>query len=167
MIRPEGVHNKVWSGYKNIAFCIIDYLVKQGGVTNLRNIEQHTGLKKIGVQWAADVLRLLAKEGNITLEGSTVIADIEKLTAILEQAKTNLPKNYGKPWSEDDIVVMCSLALDKMDVHNIAKRLERTEKAVLLCMSRLRFAYRLIPIIDRNSVVRDFASNQKTPNPKR
>ncbi len=159
-------HPKVQRAVDNICRCVIDLVVRHKGDVSIKLVEEHTGLKNISTQWTADILRFMAKEGVIEIRKNRVVGSVAKLTQIIEQEKTKLPKNHGKPWSEDDYVRLAERKISGNDMFTIAKLLKRTESSVQMQCSLLRKAFRLIPIIEKNKVVRDFVSTPKSPNPK-
>lgn len=162
----KDLHPKVQRAMDNIMHCIIDMVVRYRGQISVSQIEKLTGLKSIGVYITADILKYMAKQGLIEIRGGYIWGSVAKLTEIKEQAKTNLPLKHNKLWEEDDYVVLCEKMIAKENVDEIAKSMNRTTKSVRKQATALRKAYKLIPIIERHSVVRSFASKQKSPNPK-
>lgn len=148
--------------------CIIDFIVQENGETTLKRIGDYTGIKKICTELTVCLLKQLQSASILILRpDGTVLGSIAKLTRIIEQEKTTLPNNHGKPWSENDIVLLAELSEEGRIIPHIAKKLHRTESSVTMTTSTLRKAYRLIPIIEKYKVVRDFASKQVSPNPER
>ena len=76
-----------------------------------------------------------------------------------------LPERYGKPWNEHEFETLAELQLGNISVTAIAKKMDRTTQSVSMQSSLLRKAYRLIPMIERNRTIRDFASIPVSPNP--
>ncbi len=146
-------------------------MVKEKGVTTLSKIESHTGLNNISATLTADFLMLLKQEDIIVIDRTNgawnVIADVAKLTQIKEQVKTPLPRNYGKPWSDNDVLIMCELHYNGSHPHQIGLKLERTENSISMALSILRKAYKWMPLIKKYAVVRHVASEKVSPNPER
>ncbi len=167
MLTTRKAHPQVERAVKLILLCIIDFVVKNEGKTTLEALDAHTGLKNIGTKWCADCLRLLVEEGILELNGTEVTGSVPDLTAILEQEKTVLPYNYGKPWSESDTALLCELHMAGNKDVIVAQKLDRTEGSVTLQLSAGRKAYRMIPWIERNSIIAECFSEQVSPNPER
>lgn len=163
----DAFHPKIQRSIDNIVRCIIDLVVRYKGQVSLKRVESHTGLKNVSLNWTADIVRYMAKEGIIEIRGTSIVGSVAKLTEIIEQAKTSLPKKHEKLWSENDYIKLSELQLDDRKKSAIAKLMGRTEHSINIQSTILRKAYRLIPIIERNKVVRDFASKPKSPNPKK
>lgn len=150
-------HPKVQRAIDNITRCIIDVLVRKGGRTTLRYIEDYTGLKNIGINTTSDILRWMVKQGVIEIRGEAIIGDVKQLTRIIEREKSLLPSQCGTAWTEDEYVELCEMMLAKMKYPDIAKRLQRTEMSVKKQIHIIRKAYKFIPYIERNKVIREFA----------
>ncbi len=166
-INEVGAHKKVQRALKLILFCVVDFVVAEQGFTTLKRIEHHTGLKKIGNSWTADCLRILSQNKLIRIAGDTITGDVAALTKIKEQEKTKLPKNYGKPWTEEETVVLCELNVAGHDDVYVARKLERTENSVTQRLTQGRLAYKMIPWIKRHSVVEECFGKFVSPNAKR
>jgi len=164
---PEGLNPKVERGYRLINCCIIDFIVKEKGSTTFSKIEFHTGLKQNQLRWAVDILVNLRNAGIVNIKGENVTASVTKLTQIMEQEKTQLPNNYGKPWSENDAIILCELANDGVKPAIIAQKLERTEGSISMELTFWRKTGRAIPWIERNKSIRDFVNKHTSPNPER
>lgn len=166
-IQPGKFHHQVQRGLKKISHCIIDLIVRNDGETSLTHVEEYTGLNNISNTITADILIWMMKDDLIKIENDIITGNVEKLTKILEQAKTRLPSNHGKPWSEDDYVRLAELKLAKEDDPIIAKKMDRTEKSVAMQSTMLHKAYRLIPIIQKYETVREFVREPVSPNPEK
>lgn len=162
-------HEQVERGLRKISHCIIDLIVKNDGEVPIELVEEWTGLKNVSLQITADILLWMSREGIIQINGNDesgiVSGDVEELTKILEQVKTNLPNNHGKPWSEMDYVILSELKLAETDDAIIAKKLDRTEKSVSMQATMLHKAFKLIPIIEKYETVREFVRTPVSPNP--
>lgn len=164
--RKDNFHPKIQRAVDSMIHCIIDLVVKYKGEISIKRVEEVTGMRNISSQFTADIIRYMSKEGVIEIRNERIRGSVATLTEVLEQAKTRLPKNHGKPWSEDDMVRLAELRLDKLTNSDIAIKLERTEQSIQMQCSLLRKSFRLIPIIERNKVVREFVSVTKSPNPE-
>ncbi|RLI66814.1 MAG: hypothetical protein DRO67_00125 [Candidatus Asgardarchaeum californiense] len=167
MMIPSGLNKQVGRGYKIISSNIISILVKERGTATLDFIEKETGLKAESLKWAADILLFLQSKKILTIKENIVAADLAKIQAIREQEKTLLPDNYGKPWSENDTAILCEMSLADKHPHEIALKLKRTEKAVLMRQTFLRNVGRTIPWVDRNPIIKEFVEVFKSPNPEK
>jgi hypothetical protein len=166
MIKINGTHEQVERAVKIILFCIVDYVVKEEGSTTLGSISGYTGLNKVGPEWTADALKILVNNNILTMNGNIVSGDVALLTKILEQEKTRLPINHGKPWSEHDYAILAEMGIQEARPTFIAQKMSRTESSVHMATSRIRFAYRAMPWIMENSALRKYASMQNSPNPE-
>lgn len=160
------MHPKVARAMNNITNCIIDLIVRNRGEVFLQQIERYTGLNNISNTITADIIRWMVKDNIIRLENDRVVGSVASLRKILEQSKTKLPAHHGKPWSEMDYILLSELGLAKTPMNIIAQKLGRTESSCEMAATLLRKAYRLIPLIKKDKTVRDFASQQVSPNPE-
>jgi len=160
------VHPQVERGLRVINLCIIDFLISQNGESNLDAVEKYTGLHHINTNIVADMIRFMVEEGSFILRNGKITASVAKLKLMVEQEKTLLPKRHCKLWSEEDYIRLSQLQIEKTPALEIANRMSRTEQSISMQSTLLRKAFRLIPIIENNSIVRDFASIQVSPNPK-
>lgn len=162
----DSFHPKVQRAVDNICHCIIDLVVRHRGDVSMKKVEEATGMKNISVNFAADIIKYMAKEGIVEIRSGRIVGNVAKLTMILEHEKTFLPAKHGKPWSEDEYVQLAELHKYGLSKTEIAKKMGRTVSSIDMQASLIRKAYRLIPIIEKHSIVRLFASVQKSPNPK-
>ena len=165
LTRKDLFHPKVRLAVDSMTRCIIDIIVRHKGVVYIKQMEDVTGLKHISKTFTVDMIRYMAKEGIVEIRDDKIIGNVPKMTQILEQQKTRLPDNHGKPWSEMDYVRLAQMMIDKRGIRFIAPILKRTERSVQMQVTLLRKAYRLIPMIERNKALRDFLSEPASPNP--
>jgi len=165
--KVDSFHPKIQRAVDSIVRCVIDLVVRYKGDISIKKVEEVTGMRNISTSFTADIIRYMAKEGVVEIRSNRIVGSVAKLTQILEQEKTLLPDNHGKPWSETDIIRLAEMKMDQMSNYIIGQKLERTEQSVQMQTSILRKSFRLIPVIERNKVVRDFVSITKSPNPSK
>lgn len=158
---------RVKTAIKIINLYILEIIVQNNGIVPLHVIEKLTGLNSISPYLVGDLIKMLVTTKLVTINDNIVNGDMEQLTKIIEQEKTHLPDNHGKPWSEDDIVQLSELKLQHQVNAIIAKKMDRTEQSVAMQATMIRKAYKLIPIIKRHKPVEVFASDFKSPNAAR
>ncbi len=159
-------HPQVEQAIKQITHCIIDLIIEHKGSVSLQIIEEYTGLKNISINFCADILRYMHSENIIEIQNGIVISSVGKLRHILEQEKPLLPAKHGQLWGENDYVKLAELSLSGVHLSIIAKKLDRTQNSVDMSATLIRKAYKLIPIIQKYTTVKNFASKQISLNSK-
>ncbi len=166
MKKRNKMNTQIEDGFKKVTHCIIDFMIKADGKSDLKTIEVYTGMHSISVGITADILHWMMRDKILKINNSGIVTgSVAHLSMIIEQNKTVLPHKHNKLWSEEDYIQLCELKLTGEHNHIIAKKMNRTEKSVGMQATLVRKAYRLIPIIERNNVIREFASNFVSPNP--
>lgn len=159
------LNQQVRRAIKLLESVIIDHLIKGNGRLTVLELSRLTGLFDIGPHIAADVVAYMARNGVLKVEGGSVYADVAKLQRILNETKIKLPLNHYKKWADDDILILCEMTVAGNHPNIIAKKLKRTENAVGKMITRLKLAYRLIPMIQEHKIIREACEKIKTYSP--
>lgn len=166
MTREKNFHPQVGKAVKLIARCIIDLVIYHKGAVHLKIVEKHTGLNKISTNFTADILRFMHSENVIEINNNIVSGSVARLQRMIEQDKMLLPSSHGKLWEENDYIKLAELSLSGVHLSVVARKLNRTKNSVDMSATLIRKAYKLIPIIQKCTAVKDFASKQVSINSK-
>jgi|GEM_PF-4251291 len=157
---------QVERAFRSICINIVNFILTKKGKTTLAEIEAHTGLHNINTALVANILQLMSESGTVSIFESDVSASVVRLEQYLKDNKATLPSEYNKLWTDKEYVALAKFKLLGTDNKSIAKELNRTTKSVEMQQTLLRKAYRLISIIEKNSIVKEFASISTTPKPR-
>jgi hypothetical protein len=144
---------------------LTEFLLKSNGLASVAKLEKFTGLNQVSLDLVANVLNSMKKDSIVDIVGDVIICDIGKLKEIKEQGKTDLPPNHNKLWTDLDYVTLAECKLQKMPTCMIAEKLGRTEKSVEESATLLRKSYRLIPLIAKFPVIKEFCESFVSPKP--
>lgn len=154
------LHPQINSAMILITLCILEYIIIKDGKVTVKSLEDHTQLKSVSLYLLADILKILTENNIISIQNDIIYADIDKLNEIVEQEKIKLPAKHNMLWEDKELINLASMKIKEMSVKEIAKKLNRTEKSITYQTTLLRKAYRMIPLIEKNNVIKEFAEMQ-------
>lgn len=144
---------------------IIDLLINSDGRLTIKELELWTGLLEVGPHITTEVVSYMARMGMLNIREGVITADISKLRLIKNKAKIKYPENHNKMWDDESIILLCEMALRGQSDYEIAKKLKRTENAILEMKGRLRFVWKTMPLVQSSKAVYTFCETTTKPKP--
>jgi len=157
-------NTQIMKAVKLVNLSIIEFIVRKKGVTTIEDLEEFIGIKALSADLVANLLKILIKDNHLNMRGNNITGSVANLKKVMRDEQIILPAYYGHPWSEDDYVKLATLHMNGLPVHNIAKKMKRTEQSVRMQSSLLRKAYKLIEIVKNNPIVLEFVKTTSFPN---
>jgi len=157
-------NTQVLKAVRLINLAIIEFIIRKDGVTSVEALEEFISIKELSTDLVANLLKILVEDGYIEVVGNVISGSVAGLKKIMRDEQIALPGCYGHPWSEDDFIELSEMQMKGIPVHNIAKKMKRTEQSIRLQASSLRKAYKLIEIVKRNPIVLEFVKTTSFPN---
>jgi len=159
----DKVHPQIRKAIMIIKNCILNFIDQKNGAANFSDIEKHTGLKNYSNDLVARILKEIEKEcGNTIIFNDGVIMSKDQIETVKNNNKVELPEQYNKLWTDEDIVGVVESINNGSTVSLIARGYGRTEGSIQMMLASLRKAYRMEPIIKKYKTVQLYVETHKS-----